>query len=75
MSVCIFFFILGFLTDKLRVFPLVMGILLGLVIRSVLDEGTLRNVRSQIGSAVDSILPHMSIGIGPSKVVSAPLAT
>ena len=32
------FFVLGFLTDKVRIFPLILGIILGILLNTVLEN-------------------------------------
>lgn len=38
MMWCLFFFVLGFLTDKIRIFPFVLGIVLGIILKSLSDN-------------------------------------
>ena len=52
MTSCIVFFILGFLTDKLRLFPLVMGLVLGVLLKSMLDESVLTSIKDQVSTMI-----------------------
>ena len=35
---CVAFFVLGFLTDKVRIFPLVLGMILGILLNTLLEN-------------------------------------
>ena len=52
MTSCIVFFILGFLTDKLRLFPLVMGLVLGVLLKSMLDDCVLTSIKDQVSTMI-----------------------
>ena len=38
MPSCVAFFVLGFLTDKIRLFPFLMGIILGVILKSLIEN-------------------------------------
>lgn len=44
MSIYLVFFVLGFLTDKIRIFPFVLGIILGIILRSVLEDASVDSI-------------------------------
>ncbi len=52
MTSCIVFFILGFLTDKLRLFPLVMGLVLGVLLKSMLDDCVFTSIKDQVSTMI-----------------------
>ena len=52
MTSCIVFFVLGFLTDKLRLFPLVMGLVLGVLLKSMLDDCVLTSIKDQVSTMI-----------------------
>jgi multisubunit Na+/H+ antiporter MnhE subunit len=41
MALCLMFFVLGFLTDKIRIFPFVLGIILGIVLKSLMENASI----------------------------------
>ncbi len=47
----------GFLLDKLRLFPLLMGIVLGIILKSLLDDAVLYRVRDQLYAAAGRVVP------------------
>jgi multisubunit Na+/H+ antiporter MnhE subunit len=38
MASCIVFFLLGFLTDKIRLFPFLLGIIVGVILKSLFEN-------------------------------------
>jgi multisubunit Na+/H+ antiporter MnhE subunit len=38
MAACVAFFVLGFLTDKIRLFPFLLGIILGVILKSLFEN-------------------------------------
>ena len=48
MKLCIIFFVLGFLTDKIRLFPFVLGVILGMVLKSMLEKNGILVFESQL---------------------------
>ena len=44
MAVLLVFFVMGFLTDKIRLFPLVLGVLLGIVLKTMMENVSIQNV-------------------------------
>ena len=53
LTLCVCAFIGGFLTDKLRVFPLIIGVLIGYALKYSLDTGghaSIDSIRTGIGN-------------------------
>ena len=44
MAVYLVFFVMGFLTDKIRLFPLVLGVLLGIVLKTMIENISIQSV-------------------------------
>ena len=44
MAVYLVFFMMGFLTDKVRLFPLVLGVLLGIVLKTMIENVSIQNL-------------------------------
>ncbi len=53
-------FVCGFLLDKLRLFPLLLGMVLGLMIKSLLDDTMLSHMRDQLYTAAGRVFPTPS---------------
>jgi hypothetical protein len=45
MALYLVFFVLGFLMDKLRIFPLLLGIVLGIVLKSLVGTQGIESLR------------------------------
>ncbi len=44
MAVYLVFFVMGFLTDKIRLFPLILGVLLGIVLKTMVENVSIQNI-------------------------------
>jgi len=63
---CIVFFVLGFLTDKVRIFPFVLGIILGIILKSLAERPSKFDLHSVVGTVKDLYVDLWSRQEGPS---------
>jgi multisubunit Na+/H+ antiporter MnhE subunit len=59
MASCIVFFLLGFLTDKIRLFPFLLGIIVGVILKSLFENPCMfddddQNITTRIYNTVRS---------------------
>ena len=44
MAVYLVFFVMGFITDKIRLFPFVLGVLLGIVLKTMVENVSVQSI-------------------------------
>jgi hypothetical protein len=71
MAVFLVFFVMGFLTDKIRLFPLVLGVLLGIVLKTMVENVSIQNVpvfgSQMYHKAMDMYKHHTTDTMGSDK--------
>ena len=69
MSAYIVVFLLGFLTDKIRLFPFILGVVLGIVLKTLLEKTSFSDVHTRAYEQARSFYEHYGAAETPTPTM------